>query len=131
MMDDGFYNQDCIASMKEFPDKHFDLAIVDPPYGISITARHIVKDGTVLVGGAAGHSAGCMVTGNYGKGRPPIDGGVVQIQAVAKSSKCHQNFIMRSMIAPHRTKNILGSWKEYRNTGLYGVGISFSVRLHV
>ena len=28
------YNIDCIAGMKEYPDKYFDLAIVDPPYGI-------------------------------------------------------------------------------------------------
>jgi site-specific DNA-methyltransferase (adenine-specific) len=28
------YNQDCIEGMKQYPDKHFDLAIVDPPYGI-------------------------------------------------------------------------------------------------
>lgn len=27
------YNQDCMAAMKEFPDKFFDLAVVDPPYG--------------------------------------------------------------------------------------------------
>lgn len=26
--------QDCIQGMKEFPDKYFDLAVVDPPYGI-------------------------------------------------------------------------------------------------
>jgi site-specific DNA-methyltransferase (adenine-specific) len=25
---------DCMDMMREFPDKHFDLAIVDPPYGI-------------------------------------------------------------------------------------------------
>ena len=24
---------DCMDGMKEFPDKYFDLAIVDPPYG--------------------------------------------------------------------------------------------------
>ena len=28
---------DCMEAMKEIPDKYFDLAIVDPPYGISIT----------------------------------------------------------------------------------------------
>ena len=28
-------NKDCMAAMAEFPDKFFDLAIVDPPYGIS------------------------------------------------------------------------------------------------
>ena len=25
---------DCMELMRGFPDKHFDLAIVDPPYGI-------------------------------------------------------------------------------------------------
>lgn len=30
----GFYNMDCMTGMKEFPDKYFDLAIVDPQYGI-------------------------------------------------------------------------------------------------
>jgi len=28
------YNMDCMEGMKEFPDKFFNLAIVDPPYGI-------------------------------------------------------------------------------------------------
>ena len=28
------YNMDCMEGMKTFPDKYFDLAIVDPPYGI-------------------------------------------------------------------------------------------------
>lgn len=27
---------DCMEGMKEIPDKYFDLAIVDPPYGINI-----------------------------------------------------------------------------------------------
>ena len=27
-------NCDCMDLMREFPDKHFELAIVDPPYGI-------------------------------------------------------------------------------------------------
>ena len=29
-----FYNVDCMEYMKMVPDKHFNLAIVDPPYGI-------------------------------------------------------------------------------------------------
>mgnify|MGYP001076973554 CR=1 FL=1 len=29
----GFYNMDCMEGMKEIPDKYFELAIVDPPYG--------------------------------------------------------------------------------------------------
>ena len=28
------YNADCMEVMKQYPDKYFDLAIVDPPYGI-------------------------------------------------------------------------------------------------
>ena len=33
------YNRDCMEAMREFPDKFFDLAVVDPPYGINITGR--------------------------------------------------------------------------------------------
>jgi site-specific DNA-methyltransferase (adenine-specific) len=29
-------NEDCMALMRRYPDKHFDLAIVDPPYGINV-----------------------------------------------------------------------------------------------
>jgi len=28
------FNEDCIEGMKRYPDGYFDLAIVDPPYGI-------------------------------------------------------------------------------------------------
>jgi len=35
------YLEDCVKALKRFNDKHFDLAIVDPPYGI---------DGTVEIG---------------------------------------------------------------------------------
>ena len=29
-------NEDCMAVMARYPDKYFDLAVVDPPYGINI-----------------------------------------------------------------------------------------------
>jgi len=35
------YLEDCVTALKRFNDNHFDLAIVDPPYGI---------DGTVEIG---------------------------------------------------------------------------------
>ncbi len=41
MLASGFYQMDCMAAMQQFPDKYFDLAIVDPPYGGG--ARHMVK----------------------------------------------------------------------------------------
>lgn len=34
-----FYNMDCMEGMKEFPDKYFELAIVDPPYGIGESGK--------------------------------------------------------------------------------------------
>lgn len=46
-MPPGFYNMDCMDALKQFPDKFFDLAIVDPPYGINV-ANH---DGGKIVGG--------------------------------------------------------------------------------
>jgi len=34
---------DCMDMMREFPDKHFDLAIVDPPYGAGDTIFNLSK----------------------------------------------------------------------------------------
>lgn len=34
------FNMDCIAGMKHYPDKYFDLAIVDPPYGLGSKLAH-------------------------------------------------------------------------------------------
>ena len=33
------YNIDCMEGMKQYPDKHFDLAVVDPPYGIGAGSK--------------------------------------------------------------------------------------------
>lgn len=32
MLNYGFYNMNCMDGMREFPDKFFDIAVVDPPY---------------------------------------------------------------------------------------------------
>ena len=50
MIDSGFYNMDCMEGMKQFPDEFFDLAIVDPPYGINV-ASHV---NGALIGGGGG-----------------------------------------------------------------------------
>lgn len=39
MLKTGLYNMDCMDGMKMFPDKFFDLAIVDPPYGNAANAN--------------------------------------------------------------------------------------------
>ena len=58
MLDFGFYNMDCLEGMKQFPDKFFDLAIVDPPYDdagggakLSATASGTAANGVARTGG--------------------------------------------------------------------------------
>ena len=34
-------NEDCMALMARYPDKYFDLAVVDPPYGIRISSNPV------------------------------------------------------------------------------------------
>lgn len=55
-MDSGFYNMDCMEAMKQFPDKFFELAIVDPPYEIE---RH--KKGSLRISKVGGlNDNGCL-----------------------------------------------------------------------
>jgi len=39
------YNMDCMEGMAQFPDKYFELAIVDPPYGIGMDGGNVGYDG--------------------------------------------------------------------------------------
>jgi len=34
------YNTDCVEFMKQYPDNHWELAIIDPPYGIGGDSLH-------------------------------------------------------------------------------------------
>ena len=66
MLDYGFYNMDCMDGMKQFPDQFFDLAIVDPPYGINVGGapgggnktyipcggKKTIKGGAAIIGGS-------------------------------------------------------------------------------
>lgn len=38
------YNSDCLEAMRQMPDKAFDLAVVDPPYGIGVFTMNYIKD---------------------------------------------------------------------------------------
>ena len=38
-----YFNEDCMVGMARYPDKHFDLAIVDPPYGIDVCSMRLGK----------------------------------------------------------------------------------------
>ena len=46
----GLYLADCMEAMAHFPDNFFDLAVVDPPYGIGI-GHKVSNNRAVLVGG--------------------------------------------------------------------------------
>lgn len=87
IMEAGFYNMDCMDALPQFPDKFFDLAIVDPPYGIKV-ARH--KCGEIIWGGR-GHSEATV----YGP---------------AKSRKSRINPTIPSPMNALRTKDISGNW---------------------
>jgi site-specific DNA-methyltransferase (adenine-specific) len=41
----NIYNQDCMEAMIDMSDNQFDLAIVDPPYGIGISGQKEKKQG--------------------------------------------------------------------------------------
>ena len=65
IMPPGFYNMDCVEAMKQFPDGFFDLAIVDPPYGIGIGSEP---------GGATSNSSHSVARKNRGGGLPKSEG---------------------------------------------------------
>lgn len=64
------FNRDCMEAMREFPDKFFDLAVVDPPYGGGAagasthththTQAACVAEPQTLKDAAAAASAGCL-----------------------------------------------------------------------
>lgn len=40
------YLEDCVQALKRFNDNHFDLAIVDPPYGIGAGGKSFINRNT-------------------------------------------------------------------------------------
>lgn len=56
------YNMDCMEYMRSLPDKAFDLAVVDPPYGGGATAQEREREsctaaGQITTGASAAVSA--------------------------------------------------------------------------
>ena len=54
-----YFNEDCMAGMARYPDKYFDLAIVDPQYGIG------AENGT------GGYSKSVVIKGKKWDAAPP------------------------------------------------------------
>ena len=72
-------NEDCMEVMRRYPDKHFDLAIVDPPYGIGASK------------GTWGSSNKGKVT-NYGK--KTWDDAIPQMEYFAELYRVSKNQII-------------------------------------
>lgn len=47
-MNNKAYNMDCMDALREMPDKCFDLAVVDPPYGPGAQAAPPPRKKSVL-----------------------------------------------------------------------------------
>lgn len=47
------YNMDCMEAMKQIPDKYFDLAVLDPPYGIGVLSMNYTRSGAERTHGNA------------------------------------------------------------------------------
>lgn len=45
------YNLDCMCGMRETEDNYYDLAIVDPPYGIGVLSMNYTRSGAVRTHG--------------------------------------------------------------------------------
>ncbi len=41
----SIYNEDCLQALKAMADNQFDLAIVDPPYGIGASSKNFIRQG--------------------------------------------------------------------------------------
>jgi site-specific DNA-methyltransferase (adenine-specific) len=58
-------NEDCMEGMARYPDNYFDLAIVDPPYGIDIN-KHRIKDKNIYNTGFNKYGASISNKKDYG-----------------------------------------------------------------
>ena len=70
---------DCMDGMKQFPDKFFDIAIVDPPYGINVAAHRIH---TMRFGRYVGDAPKPYHT--FNDNRPPDEGYFLELERVSK-----------------------------------------------
>ncbi len=100
----GFYNADCMDAMRQFPDGFFDLAIVDPPYGIGITGtpggaikQHSERTSEKIVGGVQRDSTmPGLAELNHSDRQTKVGGGLL----------CRPKAITPSTIKSHQMQSI-------------------------
>lgn len=83
----SFYNMDCMEGMKQIPDGFFDLAIVDPPYGINAPNMSMGSNKSRSRGGYPGVSTAEKIR----KGRLNSGGGKLK-NRVLNTMNCEWDF---------------------------------------
>ena len=135
MLEYGFYNMDCMEGMKEFPDKFFDLAIVDPPYGINVGNSSMGAGGGVAPHRnrtTANLRSGRRKQNIYTLRRQEEQGGYKSAERnpsvirVGGDSLSHPKFTRHSMTATHRMSNISKNYHEWQRKQSFGAGTIFS-----
>ena len=132
MIEFGYYNMDCMDGMKEFPDKYFDLAIVDPPYGINV-GQTSMGAGGALPHTKTGQRLICA-PGGGNKQRIPFGGkrnakfkSAEQLRSEANHSggvsQSHPKSITRLMTARSQMLSISRNLNECRKTVSSGAAI--------
>lgn len=69
-LEPGFYNMDCMTALKEYPNNYFDLAIVDPPYGIGVGSMTYAK-GVAIAGDALAKRRDYRINDEWDTTPPP------------------------------------------------------------
>ena len=113
MLDFGFYHGDCMDYLPQFPDKYFDLAIVDPPYG----------DG----GGHWLRQDGSRFGGRFDKYKPNM-GGRESVEQEAHGHQSTAKKLLRGILP--QISGISTSCSVSHAIRLYGAVITFCYHQH-
>lgn len=100
---------DCMEGMKQFPDKYFDLAIVDPPYGINVGSEP-----------GGGNKQNIPFGGKRNvrfKSAEQLRSEASQSGGVSAARPKHTRHLMT---ATRRMPSISKNLNEWQNTGLFG-----------
>ena len=118
LSDSAFFSDvfllDCIEGMKQYSDNYFDLAIVDPPYGINATNMQMGTHKTRTKDGYAGISTATKIKGRLNSGSGKLKNRMLNKSVIdwdnEKPTKEYFNELFRFII--HLVKNCLKKVKQ-------------------
>ena len=98
-----YFNEDCMIGMARYPDKYFDLAIVDPPYGIGEDSDKIREYNSKSCEAWRGRKPKEYVKRNWDNATPNIEY-FTELQRVSKNQIIWGGNYFSDMLRP------TGSW---------------------